>query len=824
MLLARARLRLLVRGTRSAHGDNYADMVRWAVGGVSTTSSDTDMSLTAAFEGFKYHFNIPENYSRACIQHKRSNRKTRAVFLTRIHTDTAMGLPGYLMTLGDLHATGVPSNSKDISTLKLIGPQGLGYFMNSTRSYAVRSSFKMIVSEVGSSSPEPCFKDEHLTVYAVPITAQDTQTGSLKRKRNEDDNEQPSKTTKTGNGSRGAVAGSSTQNTGVQPWRNVATTLGFISGQNNQRVFPPIADPLPMTALAYICVGPSIRGKFDAARATELGVMGALRKNLTRGESVTVANGTVVTPDMCIAPSVPPSTFFVVDCPTPDYIESLTTAPEFARHRADGDTPVTCIYYRLGDGVLSDVRFKTWMRSFGPDVHHILSCTDYTSDPLTFTSQGSVLLKVSFLDNELFPVPKFSLDAKQTLSSVPDLPANVHIHDPYLEISMHPRKAPATIPRQVEDVFHSQHALGSEWALDNDTAAAFDVAKEAAAPFRNLPAQPGDDVRVVTLGTGSSVPSMYRNLLCNLVEIPNFGNVLLDCGEGSYGQLIRRYGHDQMAGVLRSLRVVFISHNHGDHHIGLSRILSKRRTLAPDAEPLYLIATRATLIYLHEYQRIEDLGFDSSVLPINSEDIRVDDWQTSTLAMNRPALRGDSHWWRTQRSLERTAALSKTLGFSSVETVFVQHRCSAYGIVIRHQDGWSIAFSGDTRPCDSLVTAGKDVTLLIHEASMADDQEELATKKGHSTFSEALGVAKEMNAKNLILTHFSNRYPKLPVITKGAGDGDGPVVGVAFDFSSIPIGAMKRLRSYLPVVESCFAETLEEDVSAPGGDSTNVHA
>ena len=46
--------------------------------------------------------------------------------------------------------------------------------------------------------------------------------------------------------------------------------------------------------------------------------------------------------------------------------------------------------------------------------------------------------------------------------------------------------------------------------------------------------------------------------------------MLLDCGEGSYGQLRRRYG----AGaddVIACLRCIWISHIHADHHAGLSR-------------------------------------------------------------------------------------------------------------------------------------------------------------------------------------------------------------------------------------------------------------
>lgn len=43
-------------------------------------------------------------------------------------------------------------------------------------------------------------------------------------------------------------------------------------------------------------------------------------------------------------------------------------------------------------------------------------------------------------------------------------------------------------------------------------------------------------------------------------------------------------------------------------------------------------------------------------------------------------------------------------------------------------------------PCDALVKAGEGATLLIHEASMADDQADLAAGKQHSTIGQAIDV------------------------------------------------------------------------------------
>jgi ribonuclease BN (tRNA processing enzyme) len=67
---------------------------------------------------------------------------------------------------------------------------------------------------------------------------------------------------------------------------------------------------------------------------------------------------------------------------------------------------------------------------------------------------------------------------------------------------------------------------------------------------------------------------------------------------------------------------------------------------------------------------------------------------------------------------------------------------------------------------------GQGATVLIHEvisafpppaslcqATFADCKAEEAVKKKHSTISEAISVAQQMNAQRLILTHFSQRYP-----------------------------------------------------------------
>jgi ribonuclease Z len=88
-----------------------------------------------------------------------------------------------------------------------------------------------------------------------------------------------------------------------------------------------------------------------------------------------------------------------------------------------------------------------------------------------------------------------------------------------------------------------------------------------------------------------------------------------------------------------------------------------------------------------------------------------------------------------------------------------------------------ITYSGDTMPCDELITLGQDSTVLIHEATMEDELIEEAAFKMHSTISQAIEQGAKMNAQFTLLTHFSQRYAKLPRLNEDLNKN----IGIAFD-------------------------------------------
>jgi ribonuclease Z len=61
-------------------------------------------------------------------------------------------------------------------------------------------------------------------------------------------------------------------------------------------------------------------------------------------------------------------------------------------------------------------------------------------------------------------------------------------------------------------------------------------------------------------------------------------------------------------------------------------------------------------------------------------------------------------------------------------------------------------------PSESLAQAGEGASLLIHEATFGNGQEELARAKAHSTISQAINVAKQWAMQSLHPFHLADEW------------------------------------------------------------------
>jgi len=82
-------------------------------------------------------------------------------------------------------------------------------------------------------------------------------------------------------------------------------------------------------------------------------------------------------------------------------------------------------------------------------------------------------------------------------------------------------------------------------------------------------------------------------------------------------------------------------------------------------------------------------------------------------------------------------------------------------------------------------------------------------KKKHCTTNEAIQVGINMKAEHILLTHFSQRYPKIPTIDKILHE-EITAPAIAFDLMSVTDKQLKLLPLMLDTLRLFFSE-LEKD-------------
>ncbi|KAJ0405537.1 hypothetical protein ATCC90586_003382 [Pythium insidiosum] len=161
------------------------------------------------------------------------------------------------------------------------------------------------------------------------------------------------------------------------------------------------------------------------------------------------------------------------------------------------------------------------------------------------------------------------------------------------------------------------------------------------------------------------------------------------------------------------------------------------------------------------------------------------------------------------------AWLKSALHITSFECVPVKHAHLSYAVVFRWKDALKFVFSGDCRPSELLAERAKDAFLFIHEATFDDSMGEEAKSKAHSTTAEALEVGKAANAQHIVLTHFSQRYPKMPAIDSATTESDAMS---AMDLLSLRFSDLHRQASLMDV---CM-QILAADESTDGATEDNL--
>ena len=274
-------------------------------------------------------------------------------------------------------------------------------------------------------------------------------------------------------------------------------------------------------------------------------------------------------------------------------------------------------------------------------------------------------------------------------------------------------------------------------------------------------------MKITFLGTSSGTPSRYRNVSGLAVQQPQQSGVwLFDCGEATQHQIMR-------SGLrLNQIEKIFVTHLHGDHVYGLPGLLASRSLQAGSTSPVTLYGPPGLQEYLRRTMELTHtrLGYPHEVRTVVPGPV-WEDARTrvvcAPVAHRTPAFA----YAVIERDLaghfdvERAAALGIPAGplygrLKSGETVTLEDGRTIDGKSLTGptRRGRKVVYSGDTTYTPAIVELAQDADVLIHEATYLEEDLALAERSSHSTSMMAATVAKQANARTLILTHFSARY------------------------------------------------------------------
>ncbi|EXJ92657.1 hypothetical protein A1O3_01209 [Capronia epimyces CBS 606.96] len=788
---------------------------------IATPTSDTPgTSLILHFASKRYIFGeIAEGTQRACIQRGIGLRKVRGLFLSGKTTWSNGGLIGLILSLADIQQ-GEVEYDEDEGVNKRprlhihAGPKQM-HSLACARRFVFRTGMPLSVHEVDvqhhrhNPNPDPIHKDENIRVWALCLQpTSDTTSPSTTAKKVDQPDLVPGHNSEVSTVNDSQIERDQTLRKDVvnnmfdSDWRRdqlVQSKLKDIKlpavvwvrdaetkkltsytcyDLNNTAPLTPDTDvlvrnPWPAStveelppasglpegvSMSYIVKGYAQRGSFDIEKAKSLGLKpGPIFRDLVAGKCVQTEDGRTITPEMVMTPTRPGRGFAIFDVPSIDHLQDLERQLHNGGDRLlDG---VQAVVWMTRGGVLYEPQFEQILQRFG-GIKHIISDPDVCHDYVVHDSSALSSLRLSNIASEFFSLPRYdNLHGYRphiprppqhlpTIFQPKDNKADIVPAKRGMKINIEPNFLldESEIPNNQDLMTLNlplepavQEALPADMSLyhrpDRATISSLDLAEP----------------EIFTLGTGSAAPSKYRNVSAVLLRMPDgAGNYLFDCGEGTLGQLRRVYPAEQLDDILYNLKGIWISHLHADHHLGTVTVLKAayeaRQKLSEHGKPLpsppCLISEINMIDYLAEYQSVIGISTESLCTPIAC------DWREGMSFHGKPFDFGQTD-----------------VPIRELQTVKVNHCHGAQAVSVTFQNGFKFSYSGDCRPNERFCEIGENSDVLVHEATFDDGMEGDAMAKKHCTTGEAVGVALKMKAKNLILTHFSQRYQKLPVLS-----------------------------------------------------------
>ena len=277
---------------------------------------------------------------------------------------------------------------------------------------------------------------------------------------------------------------------------------------------------------------------------------------------------------------------------------------------------------------------------------------------------------------------------------------------------------------------------------------------------------------VTILGCGSALPTTKHFLSSQVIDLR--GKLfMIDCGEGTQMQFRR------MKFNFNRLNHIFISHLHGDHCFGLLGLLSTINLLGrtatlcihaqPEAEKIFqpqLSFFCREMSYKVEFHSFDphkhDLIFEDRTLKVYTIPLKhrvptagflfeekaksphiirdmIDFYKIPTHQINR--IKGGEDFVTSEGELVPNSRLTRPAAPPK-----------------------RYAYCSDTAYSEKIIPIIQGVDLLYHEATFCQSDLARAKETHHSSAEQAAEIARKAEVKQLLLGHFSARYPNENVL------------------------------------------------------------
>lgn len=300
-------------------------------------------------------------------------------------------------------------------------------------------------------------------------------------------------------------------------------------------------------------------------------------------------------------------------------------------------------------------------------------------------------------------------------------------------------------------------------------------------------------MQLTFLGTSCMVPTKKRNVSGLFLKYKTEG-ILFDCGEGTQRQM-------NICGIKRTkVTKILISHWHGDH---VSGIIGLIQTIGNNENPPIIkiygpLGTKEKMDHLLN-SCIFDQRVDIRINEIDPKDklkkiYEDDDYYIETAALSHKVQCIGYSFIEKDKIRINKAFLKK---HNIPEGPHLKKLQAGKDIKIKGNEikakdatyivsGKKITYIADTVPCKGILLLAENADIMISEASYSSALENKAEQYYHMTAKQAALMASQSLAKQLILTHFSQRYNNTQEIEEDARDVFDNVI-CAEDFMRISL-------------------------------------